>query len=132
MPSATGVGHTVALAVTSVSATAGLGYTVAPGVTIDAPTVSPLTGLALTSGIGYGPEFNLLLGPGYGGTTVYYIQGIDANTFRIATDVGVTNIVQLGYNVSTNPNAYIGGSISSITITEKGSGYADGDVLTVN
>ena len=127
-----GIGNTVALGVTSVTTTTGLGYTVAPGFTIDAPTIAPLTGAAFTSGIGYGPEFNILPGPGYGGTTVYYINGIDASTFRIATDVGVTDFVELGYDISLNPNAYIGGSISTITITEKGSGYATGDVLTVN
>ena len=127
-----GIGNTVALGVASVTSTTGLGYTVAPGFTIDAPTVAPLTGAAFTSVLGYGPEFNILPGPGYGGTTVYYIEGIDANTFRIATDVSVTDFVELGYNISLNPNAYIGGSISTITIIERGSGYANDDVLTAN
>ena len=127
-----GIGNTVALGVTSVSATTGLGYTVAPGFTIDAPTITPLTGAALTSGIGFGTEFNISPGPAYGGSGVYYIQTIDANSFRVATDPGLTDIIQLGYDISILTNAYIGGVIGTVTITEKGSGYADGDVLTAN
>ena len=127
-----GVGNTVALGVTSVNATTGLGYTVAPAFVIDAPTVHPFTGATFTSGIGFGTEFNILAGPEFGGSGVYYIEEVDSNSFRVATDPGFTDVIQLGYNVSLNPNAYIGGSISTITITEKGSGYENGDILTVD
>jgi hypothetical protein len=130
--STAGVGNTVGLGIYSVSATTGLGYTTNPGFTISSPTISPLTGAALTSVVGYGATYNLLSGPGYGGTTVYYVKPITSNTFRLTKDSAGTNNIVLGYDLSSNPNAYIGGRVSSVSVTNSGSGYVVGETLTVN
>jgi hypothetical protein len=127
-----GVGSTVGLGIYSVTATTGLGYTTNPSFTIDSPTISPLTGAALTSVIGYDSSFNLESGPGYGGTTVYYIDPIDSNTFRLTKDSAGTDYITLGYDITSNPDAYIGGSVSSVSITNSGSGYEVGETLTIN
>lgn len=127
-----GVGRTVGLGIYSVTATTGLGYTTNPGFTISSPTISPLTGAALTSVVGYGATYNLLSSPGYGGTTVYYVKPISSNTFRLTKDSAGINTIFLGYDLSANPNAYIGGSVSSVSLTNSGSGYVVGESLIVN
>lgn len=127
-----GVGNTVGLGIYSVTATTGLGYTTNPSFTISSPTISPLTGAALTSVVGYGATYNLLSGPGYGGTGVYYINPINSNTFRLTKDSAGTNPIFLGYDVTSVPSAYIGGSVSSVTITNSGSGYQLGETLRVD
>jgi hypothetical protein len=127
-----GVGNTVGLGIYSVTATTGLGYTTNPSFTISSPTISPLTGAALTSVVGYGATHNLVSGPGYGGTGVYYINPINSNTFRLTRDLAGTNPVFLGYDLSSVPTAYIGGSVSSVNITNSGSGYQVGEVLRVD
>ena len=130
--SAAGVGNTVGLGIYSVTATTGLGYTRNPSFTISSPTISPLVGASLTSAIGYGSTYNLLAGPGYGGTTVYYIRPINSNSFRLTKDFAGTDAIFLGYSTSPTPVAYIGGNVSSISITNSGSGYQVGETLTVN
>lgn len=127
-----GVGSTVGLGIYQVTATTGLGYTTNPSFTIDAPTLSPFVGAALTSVIGYDSSFNLQSGPGYGGTTVYYIDPIDSNTFRLTKDSAGTDYITLGYDISSNPDAFIGGSVSSVSITNSGSGYEVGETLTID
>jgi hypothetical protein len=127
-----GVGSTVGLGIYSVTATTGLGYTTNPSFTIDSPTLSPFVGAALTSVIGYDSSFNLESGPGYGGTTIYYIDPIDSNTFRLTKDSAGTDYITLGYDITSNPDAYIGGSVSSVSITNSGSGYEVGETLTIN
>ncbi len=127
-----GIGRTVGLGIYSVTARTGLGYTTNPGFTISSPTISPLTGAALTSVVGYGATYNLFSGPGYGGTTVYYVKPISSNTFRLTKDSAGINTIFLGYDLSANPNAYIGGSVSSVSLTNSGSGYVVGEVLTAN
>ena len=130
--STAGVANTVALGIYSITATSGLGYTANPSFTISSPTVSPLTGAALTSVVGYGATYNLQPGPGYGGTTFYYIDPINSTTFRLTKDLAKTDYVFLGYSTSPTPNVSIGGSVSSISITNSGSGYQVGETITVN
>lgn len=125
-----GVGNTVGLGVYQVLSTTGFGYTTNPSFTIDSPTLSPFVGTSLTSILGYNSTFNLFSGPGYGGETVYYIDPIDSNSFRLTKDSEGTNYITLGYDVSSNPGAYIGGTVSSVSITNSGSGYEVGDVIT--
>jgi len=127
-----GVGSTVGLGIYSVAATTGLGYTTNPSFNIDSPSISPLTGAALTSVIGYDSTSNLLSGPSYGGTSIYYIDPIDTNTFRLTKDSAGTDYITLGYDITSNPDAYIGGSVSSVSITNSGSGYEENETLTVN
>lgn len=127
-----GVGSTVGLGIYEVTATTGLGYTTNPSFTIDSPSISPLVGAALTSVIGYDSSFNLLSGPGYGGTSVYYIVPIDSNTFRLTKDSAGTDYISLGYDITSNPDAHIGGSVSSVSVTNSGSGYEVGETLTID
>lgn len=127
-----GVANTVGLGVYEVMSTTGLGYTSNPSFTIDSPTISPLTGAALTSVIGFSSSFNLFPGPGYGGTFVYYLNPITSTTFSLTQDASGLTPISLGYDVTSLPNAYIGGSISSVFLTNSGSGYDFGDMITVN
>jgi hypothetical protein len=127
-----GVGASVALGINSLSITSGLGYTSIPDVVIDSPTLSPFTESVLTPVLGYGPEFDLMPGPGYGGTAYYYIDPIDNNTFRITKDFAGTDYVTLGYDVTSNPNVYIDGIVTNVDIQKQGSGFQIGEVVSVN
>ena len=127
-----GVGSSVGLGIHSLSITSGLGYESIPDVIIDPPALSPFTGAILTPTLGYGPEFDLMPGPGYGGTTYYYIDPIDNNTFRITKDFAGTDYITLGYDVSANPNVYIDGIVTNVDIQKQGSGFQIGEVLSVN
>lgn len=127
-----GVATTVGLGIYSVTATTGLGYTTNPSVTIDSPSISPLTGAELTSVVGYGTDQDLFPGPGYGGTTSYYIDPIDSTTFRLTKDSSVTDYIFLSYDIISNPNAYTDGQVSSVLITNGGSGYEIGEIITVS
>jgi len=123
---------TVGLGIYSVRATTGLGYTEVPGITTDSPTISPFTEAVLTPVLGYDSQYDILPGPGYGGTTYYYIDPIDNNTFRITKDFAGTDYVTLGYDVSANPNVYIDGIVTNVDIQKQGSGFQIGEVLSVN
>lgn len=127
-----GAGTTVGLGIYEVTATTGLGYTTNPSFTIDSPSISPLIGAALTSIIGYDSSYNLSSGPGYGGTAIYYIDPINSNTFRLTKDSAGIDYIALGYDISSNPDVYIGGSVSSVSITNSGSGYEVGETLVVD
>ena len=127
-----GVGSTVGLGIYEVTATTGLGYITNPSFIIDSPSISPLVGAALTSVIGFSTANNLLSGPGYGGTTVYYIDPVDSNTFRLTRDFAGTDFIVLGYDISSNPDAYIGGNVTAVSITNSGSGYEIGETITID
>jgi hypothetical protein len=127
-----GVGTTVGLGIYEVTATTGLGYVTNPSFTIDSPSIDPLVGAALTSVLGFSTANNLFSGPGYGGTTIYYIDPVDSNTFRLTKDSAVTDYIVFGYDISSNPDAYIGGVVSSVSITNSGSGYEVGETLVVD
>lgn len=127
-----GVGSTVGLGIHSVFSTTGIGYTVNPMFTIDTPSISPNINANLESNIGFDSSRNILPGPLYGGTTIYYLDPIDSNSFRLAKDYNRTEYLNLGYNVSLNPSSYIGGSVSTVTISNSGSGYQVGEILRIN
>ena len=108
----------------------GLGYTVTPSVSISAnATLGSASNATITPTLGYNSSFDLSPGPGYGGIQVYYIQPQSANTFKISTNANGTGPIVLGYSTSNSPSAIVGGEVTSVTITEPGSGYVTGDVI---
>ncbi len=125
------IGASVGLAVDTFTFTSGLGYTTTPTITFNQDPFlsgSKPTATALISG--YDSSYNLLPGPGYGGTTVYYIRPVTSNTFRISRDIAGSNIVTLGYSTATSSTAFVGGKISTVSVSIPGSGYSTGNVLT--
>lgn len=108
----------------------GLGYTVTPTVSIStSATLGSASNATITPTLGYDSSYDLSPGPGYGGVQVYYIQPQSANTFRISTNSNGTGPIVLGYSTSNSPSAIVGGEVTSVTITEPGSGYLIGDTI---
>ena len=126
------LGATVGLGVESISLTSpGLGYTVTPNITF-APSNFGSNATASATLANYGEEFNLLPGPGYGNTFVYYIKPTSANTFDLYRNIALTNKVVLGFSTLGNPIAYVGGKVTGVEITYSGSGYKQGDILSAS
>ena len=50
----------------------------------------------------------------------------------MSNDSSVTDYINFGYDVSSNPNAFINGNVTSVSITNSGSGYEVGEVLTID
>lgn len=126
------LGATVGLGVESISLTSpGLGYTVTPSITFSASSFGSNATASATLAE-YGEEFNLLPGPGYGNTFVYYIQPTSANTFDLYRDIALTNKVVLGFSTLGNPVAYVGGEVTDVEVTYGGSGYESGDILSAS
>jgi len=108
----------------------GLGYTVTPSVSIStSATLGSASDATITPTLGYDSSFDLPPGPGYGGVQVYYIQPQSANTFTISTNANGTGPIILGYSTSNSPSAIVGGEVTSVIVTEPGSGYMAGDVI---
>ena len=128
------LGASVGLGVEAVSITSpGLGYTVTPTITFDSPTLPGGTTATATATLAnYGEEFNLLPGPGYGNTYVYYIEPTSANTFDLYRDIALTNKVVLGFSTLGNPIAYVGGEVTDVEVIYGGSGYNPGDILSAS
>jgi len=49
----------------------------------------------------------------------------------LTTDSSVTDYIFLGYDITSNPNAYTDGQVTSVSITNSGSGYEVGEILVV-
>ena len=108
----------------------GLGYTVTPSVSIStSATLGSASDATITPTLGYDSSFDLPPGPGYGGVQVYYIQPQSTNTFTISTNANGTGPIVLGYSTSNSPSAIVGGEVTSVVVTEPGSGYVAGDVI---
>ena len=126
------LGATVGLGVEAISLTSpGLGYTVTPDITFDSSFFGSNASATATLA-NYGESFNLLPGPGYGNTFVYYIQPTSANTFDLYRDISLTNKVVLGFSTLGNPIAYVGGEVTDVEITYGGSGYEPADILSTS
>ena len=126
------LGATVGLGVEAISLTSpGLGYTVTPDITFDSSFFGSNASATATLA-NYGESFNLLPGPGYGNTFVYYIQPTSANTFDLYRDISLTNKVVLGFSTLSHPVAYVGGEVIDVEITYGGSGYESADILSAS
>lgn len=113
----------------------GVGYTVAPTVTSSLPFVGSGSSVTFTSTINnYSTsDYYLKTGPGYGGTSVYYIQPQNKFEFYITTDSEGTLFVPNEYKISTTiNNVHIGGIATSITITDPGSSFQVGDIVAIS
>lgn len=134
--STAGVGATVYYQISGISYSTGLGYTGTPTVTVGLSTVRTPVGVrtaAVTATIGYGATYYLQNGPGYGGTTVYYFQPECTvfNTFSLHRNRQRTDRINLGFSTSVALNACIGGTVSSLVITNPGYEYQVGAALSV-
>ena len=115
----------------------GLGYTVAPTVTVSSPELGAGTTATFISSISVysGAEYDIKAGPGYGGTHVYYIQPINSYDFKVSTDKDGNDPIVVGVDTSLiddNLKISIGGIATSITITEPGTSYQIGDVVGIS
>ena len=126
------LGATVGLSVENVTLTSpGLGYTVTPNITFSS-SIFGFNASATATLANFGPEFNLLPGPGYGNTFVYYIEPVTSNTFRLYRNISRTNQITVGFSTIGNPNALVGGRISNVSINYAGSGYTSGNILSAS
>jgi len=128
---------TIYVGIESFTSYPGLGYTAAPTVTVSSPELGTGTTATFISSISpySGAEYDLKAGPGYGGTHVYYIQPINSYDFKLSTDKDGTDPVLVGIDTSltdSNLKISIGGTATSITITEPGTSYQVDDVVGIS
>lgn len=126
------LGATVNFGVEAISLTsAGLGYTVTPTIGFTSSTYGT-SATATATLANYGSSFNLLPGPGYGNTFVYYIKPTASNTFELYRNITLTDKITLGFSTIGNPVARVGGRISNVAINYSGSGYTSGNILSAS
>ena len=128
---------TVYVGIESFTSYSGLGYTVAPTVTVSSPELGAGTTATFISSISVysGAEYDIKAGPGYGGTHVYYIQPINSYDFKVSTDKDGNDPIVVGVDTNSpaaNLKISIGGIATSITITEPGTSYQIGDVVGIS
>jgi hypothetical protein len=128
------LGATVGLSVENITLTSsGLGYTTTPSISFSSPDLSGGVSATATATLAnFGSSFNLLPGPGYGNTFVYYIEPITNNTFRLYRNINRTNQINIGFSTVGNPNALVGGRVSNVSINQSGSGYQNGNILSAS
>ena len=127
------IGASVGLAVETLSFTGGLGYEEAPSITFSTPELpGGVIATATATLANYGEEFNILPGPGYGNTFVYYITPVTSNTFTISKNIDGSSPITLGFSTLTSYSGYVGGKVNSVSISNPGSGYEVGDIVTFN
>jgi hypothetical protein len=132
--STAGVGATVGFGVSVIVLdNLGIGYTVAPTVTIASPSIGSSTAQAI-SALGYP---GILPGVAFttGTTQIYYVDGIpSANSLRLSTAVGFgtltrTDVADNAF-LTNKPNAFIGGAIDVVQVSSPGSGYTGRSILS--
>jgi hypothetical protein len=127
------IGASVGLAVETLSFTEGLGYEETPTITFSTPDLpGGVRATATATLANYGEEFNILPGPGYGNTFVYYITPVTSNTFTISKNIDGSSPIILGFSTLTSHTGYVGGKVNSVSISNPGSGYEVGDIVTFN
>ena len=126
------LGATVNFGVDNITLTsAGLGYTVTPTITITDSTYGTRATATATLA-NYDSSFSLQPGPGYGNTFVYYIKPTASNTFELYRNVTLTDKINLGFSTSGSPAARVGGKITDVSISNAGSGYTGGNILSAS
>jgi hypothetical protein len=127
------IGASVGLAVETLSFTEGLGYEETPIITFSTPDLpGGVIATATATLANYGEEFNILPGPGYGNTFVYYITPVTSNTFTISKNNDGSSPITIGFSTLTSYSGYVGGKVNSVSISNPGSGYEVGDIVTFN
>jgi hypothetical protein len=128
------IGATVGLGIDTIELTSpGLGYTQTPSITFTDPQLNGgLRATATPTLADFGPQFSILPGPGYGSTFVYYIEPISSNTFKLYRDINRINQVNIGFSTLGSPIGFVGGEIVDVKITNGGSGYQNGNILSAN
>ena len=124
----------VYVGIESFSSNPGLGYTSAPTVTVSSPELGTGTTATFISSTSYysGAEYSVKSGPGYGGTHVYYLQKLDSYQFKLSTDKDGNDPIVVGIDTSMPVKISIGGTATSITITEPGTSFQVGDVVGIS
>ena len=124
----------VYVGIESFSSYPGLGYTSAPTVIVSSPELGTGTTATFISSTSYysGAEYYVRSGPGYGGTHVYYLQKLDSYHFKLSTDKDGTDPIVVGVDTTSLINISIGGTATSITITEPGTSFQVGDVVGIS
>lgn len=101
----------------------GVGYTVVPTITASpGPSVGTTQNAGFTTTLGYAglAGTTILAGPGYGGTTVYYINVLSNRTFNISNTIGsgltAGNSI-VGYGFSVGLSTARTGTVASASTT---------------
>ena len=129
-----GIGVTVGFGVSSVVLNnLGIGYTLAPIVTVSSPTVGVSTAQIISS-LGYP---GILAGAAFttGTSQIYYIDSIlSSNSVGVSTGVGIgtltrTDVADVAFLVD-KPNLFVGGTVDSVQVVSPGSGYTSKTILS--
>jgi hypothetical protein len=128
------LGATVGLGIDTISVISpGLGYTQTPTIAFTAPQLDGGLLATASANLGnFGPEFSIFPGPGYGSTFVYYIEPVSSNTFKLYKDINRINQLNIGFSTLGSPIGFVGGRIESVIVTDGGSGYNNGNILSTN
>lgn len=102
----------------------GIGYTVVPTITASpGPSVGTTRNAGFTTSLGYAgfAGTTIIAGPGYSGTSVYYINVLTNRTFTISTSIGSgltpgTGIVGYGFSVGLSTSRTGTVSIAGTTL----------------
>lgn len=130
-----GTSATVGFGVSEITLTSlGIGYTLAPTVTISSPDLATGSTATATAALGYP---GILPGPGVnttGETQIYYVASVAANSIGISTGVGIGTLTstEVGDDLflSDNPSMSVGGNVTSVYVVSPGSGYTSASRLT--
>ena len=127
-PSNSGVA-TVGLGISAIQQlSTGIGYTIIPNATITpGPSIGTTVNVSISTSLGYAgfAGTTIIAGPGYGATSVYYINVLSNRTFNLSTSKGAgltpgTGIVGYGFSVGLSTTRTGTLSIASTTLITGG------------